>query len=143
MARTGSSAVQAVLRPATVGGDYDGSTDLSPYIATATVMVDRVASCATVKGKALSDAELELIERWLAAHLYAMADQTYTSKTTQGASGSFGGQLGMSLEATKYGQNALAVDYSGCLTVISKRQVASFGWLGKPKSEQTDYEDRS
>ena len=141
MARTTAAAVQAVLAP---GKDYDTEDEpsLDPFIDTATAIVDRVEDCAVAKDRTLTDAELELIERWLAAHLYAMSDQTYASKSTAGASASFHGQTGMHLEATKYGQTALTVDYSGCLSAISKRQVARLVWLGKPPSEQLPYTDR-
>lgn len=137
MARTTSAAVQGVL-----GDDYDGSTSLTPFIDTATAMVDRVATCATSRDRTLTSAELELIERWLAGHLYAMSDQPYQSKTTGRASATFQGRTGMYLEATKYGQTAVNVDYSGCLASISKRRVARGVWLGKAPSEQSDYIDR-
>ncbi len=48
----------------------------------------------------------------------------------------------MGIEATTYGQTALTIDYSGCLTAINKRQFASATWLGKAPSEQISYEDR-
>lgn len=139
--RTTVADVKAVLLP---GKDYDteDAPSLQPFIDTATVIVDRVATCATDRDKTLTSGELELIERWLAAHLYAMSDQTYASKSTAGASASFHGQTGMHLEATKYGQTAVTLDYSGCLTAIGKRQTARGAWLGKRKSEQTDYSSR-
>jgi hypothetical protein len=139
MARTNAAAVQALL-----GNDYDADAapSLTPRIETATVIVDRVATCATAKAITLTAAELELIERWLSAHFYAMTDQTYSSKSTGGASASFHGQTGLALDATKYGQTAKLLDYSGCLTAIGGRQVASGAWLGKRPSEQTLYTDR-
>lgn len=137
MARTTAADVEDLL-----AGDYDGSTSLAVHIATATAIVDRVEACAANKDITLSDAELELIERWLAAHSYAMVDQPYQSKTTGRASATFQGRTGMRLEATKYGQQAMAVDYSGCLNAIGQRKTAGGFWLGRPPSEQTDYRDR-
>lgn len=137
MPRTTDSSVEGVL-----GNDYDGTTDLAQFIETATVIVDRVSACAIKKGKALSSTELELIERWLSAHYYACSDQPFTSKSTGGASASFQGQTAMSLEGTKYGQVSLNLDYSGCLTSIAKRQVASGVWLGKTPSEQLPFYQR-
>lgn len=143
MARTDADAVKGILLddydPAPEVGD---AVDLSPFIATATVIVSRVATCAAAKDLTLSAEELELIERWLAAHCYAMSDQTLASTSTEGASASFHGQTGMRLEATKYGQMATTLDFSGCLTAIDKRQVARGFWLGKPRSEQIPYVDR-
>lgn len=137
MARTTSASVQDIL-----GNNYDGSTSLTPFIDTATAIVDRVETCAADRDKALTDAELELIERWLAAHCYQQMDQGYASKSTDGAGASFHGQTGMHLESTKYGQMALRLDWSGCLTAIGSRQTARMAWLGKAPSAQTDYVNR-
>lgn len=144
MPRTTSGLVIGIL-----GRNYDSDPedglppDLSPFMATATVIVDRVATCATAKGFTLSSTELELIERWLTAHFYCVNDPLYTSRSTQGASGSF--QTGQVLEgfgATEYGRQAIAMDYSGCLKNISLKQRASMSWLGKPPSEQIPYRQR-
>lgn len=139
MARTTSLLVQALLR-----GDWDGRTPLGPYIDAATSIVDGVEGCAVTRDKTLTAIQLELIERWLAAHAYAMLDQTYASKSTGGASASFHGQTGLSLDGTKYGQMAQSLDPSGCLTAIAgaNRKTARMTWLGKPPSQQTDYRDR-
>ncbi len=135
MARTSSILVQGVLEP---GGDYNGTTDLAGFIDTASVIVSRVATCAAKKDITLSSEELELIERWLAAHFYAMSDQPYLEKETERSRGKFQGQTKMHLEATKYGQTAMDVDYSGCLTNISKRLFARVDWLGKRPTDQLD-----
>jgi hypothetical protein len=142
MARTTSAAVQGVLMD-DYGKKADGSfPSLDPFISSANVVVTRVATCAVAKSKTLTAAELELIERWLAAHFYAVSDKPYTSKSTQGASASFNGQTAMALDATLYGQQAKVIDYSGCLESISKRQMAALTWLGKAPSDQVDYADR-
>lgn len=139
MARTSSSSVQGVLLQ-----DYDSnrSPDLSPFIDTANAIVTRAAACATARGITLSDSELELIERWLAAHCYKMSDQAVASRNTGKAGGSFQGQTAMYFESTKYGQTAVGLDYSGCLTALNKPRAQAF-WLGKPESDQIDYEDRN
>lgn len=137
MPRTTSSAVETLL-----AGDYDGTTSLTPHIDTATAIVDRVEDCAAARDRTLTEVELELIERWLAAHFYAMVDQPYQSKTTGRSSATFQGRTGMHFEATKYGQSAVNVDYSGCLAAIGKRRSARVVWLGKPPSSQVDYVDR-
>lgn len=143
MARTTADAVKALMAP---GGDYDLilEPDLTPFIDTASSVVDDVAECAANKGKTLSATKLELIERWLAAHFYQQSDQGYTQRSTLRASGSFQGKTEMYLESTKYGQTASNLDPSRCLDVIANgtRKVAGGFWLGKPKSEQINYEDR-
>lgn len=139
--RTTAAKVKSILLD-----DFDSVDEpsLTAFIETACVMVNRVETCAITRGKSLTVAELELVERWLAAHCYAMSDQPLSSKSTEGASGNFQGQTGMYLEATKYGQMAMKIDWSGCLEAIAKpeRKVAGGVWLGRPPSAQTPYNQR-
>lgn len=93
----------------------------------------------------LSDADLKDIELNLAAHFAVQHErsQQYTSRSTDGASGSFQGQFGMGLESSHYGQNALMLDETGFLHSINKGKTpVGVTWLGKPVSEQTDYDER-
>ena len=145
MARTTATAVKGILRLGSQGGDYDDANNpsLVPFIDSAALIVNRVVQCAARKNITLSDEELEMVERWLSAHMYAMSDRTYTNKSTGGASASFAGQTAMGFEATLYGQTAMRIDYSGCLTNFDKSKTASAQWLGKPPSQQTAYADRS
>lgn len=136
MARTTPSQVQGVLAD---NYDAEAGTDLTPFVDAASAVVGRVATCATRKGITLSSTELELIERWLAAHFYTKADPVYQSRATAGASGSF---VRNPREPEPYRDVAISMDYSGCLKAILDRQVAWVSWLGKPPSEQTDYESR-
>lgn len=141
MPRTNEDLVIKVL-----GDDYglrvDGSTpDLSVYMDTAESMVDDLVECAAALGKTLTTSKLELIERWLSAHFYAVNDKPYQSKSTNKASASFVGQTGMYLESTLYGQMAVRLDPTGCLT--SQGKTISGMWLGKTVSEQIDYDDRN
>lgn len=126
--------------------DYDAveNPSLAPFIDTASAVVDDVAKCATDKDETLTSVRLELIERWLAAHFYVCSDQTYSSKSTDGASASFHGQTGMYFESSRYGQTAMRLDPSGCLNALgsSERKVASGFWLGKRRSEEIEYRDR-
>jgi hypothetical protein len=127
--RTTPEAVKGVLLR-----DYDrrSGPDLAPYITTASVLVDRCEAFAYRKSLTATPADLELVERWLAAHFYCVSDRTYKSKGQQGASGSFDGNTGMDLDATLYGQSARMIDPSGYLGVIGKEggvQVGGF-WAG-------------
>lgn len=133
MTRTTVKAVEAIL-----GGNHDGRTDLDPFIATATVLADRIDA---KDGGILSTAALERIEAYLAAHFYCHADQLKQSETRGRASAVYQGQTGMGLRSTQYGQAAIDLDYSGTLASLGKK-AASLSWLGLPPSEQTDYEDR-
>lgn len=138
--RTTSSLVQAIL-----ADNWDGSTNLSPFIATASRTVDRVVVCAAAKGMALTTAEALDMETWLAGHAYAMVDQTYASKNSGKSSATFHGQTGMHLDATKYGQMAQMIDMSGCLAALAsgtQRRVAGITWAGKSPSEQVPLDQR-
>lgn len=137
---TTSALVQGVL-----GREYDSvnSPDLSPYMSVASSLVDQMVSCATRKGLTISSDDQTLLQTWLAAHAYQMADPGYQSRSTLSASGQFQGQFGMRFEMTRFGQMALTLDTTGCLENIGKRQKASFSWTGKTASEQTNYWDRN
>lgn len=136
MARTTQLAVENLLLK-----DYDtrNRPSLSPYIDSATVVVDRVVTCATAKGITLTTAEKELIERWLAAFFYTRTDPIYQSKGTDGSSASF---VSDPVDPERYRAGAAAVDYSGCLLNILKGQTARGVWLGKRPSQQVAYVDR-
>lgn len=134
MVRSTTTNVRTIL-----GNNYDGSTDLTAVLASASVLVDQVVACAAKKKISLSDDQLLQMETNLAAHLYARQDPFYQSRSTGGASGSFQGQTGMGLDATHYGQTAKMFDTSGCLSAIGKgNQVLQSLWLGKPPSEQSN-----
>lgn len=144
MARTTSSLVIALLGNSATHpkglGNYDGVSDVTQWIDSATAIVDRVATCATGKGITLSTTELELIERWLAAHYYTKYDPLYASKSTGRASASF---IQDPKVPERYKAGALDLDPSGCLAGILAGARAGAAWLGKRPSDQTDYADRS
>lgn len=128
MARTTEDTVQRILGP-----NYDGASDLLEVIATASMFVDLIVACNTRKGGlALEDTQLERIEAYIACHLYGHSDQFYQSRSTQGASGSFQGQTSqLGLEGSQYGQTALRLDTTGCLSVINNpSRKVGMRWLG-------------
>lgn len=145
MPRTTSTLVTGVLQ-----GDYDAAPlsgnpppDLAPYIRSAYNLISRVAICATKKGITLSSDELADLETWMAAFFYCIGDPSYSSRSTQGASGSFqNAPARKGFGANKYGSTAMAMDYSGCLENISEKQRASMVWLGKTTREQLRYDQR-
>lgn len=138
MGRTSTANVALILGEHYVSGS---SPNLQAFIDTATLVISRVNTCATAKGITLSTDELEMMERYLAAHYFSHADQLYQSKATNGASGSFQGVTGKGIESSQYGMTAIQLDPSGCLASITKGQRASVTWGGKPSGEQlTAYE---
>lgn len=126
MPYTTTAQVKALLGP-----NYDNINmpDLQQFIDTATVMVAGISAYGTRRATdpAISTAELEIIERWLSAHMYAIQDPTYRSRQTLAASGVFDGTTDMYLEATRYGQQALALDRSGYLRTIGNKVMLVAG----------------
>jgi hypothetical protein len=138
MARTNSTAVEALLMK-----DYDPDWSVASAIETASVMVDNVVACASRKNVTLSTTNLEILERWLAAHYYSVSDRPYEQKRTQQSWAKYQGKTGMGLESSHYGQTALGLDPSGCLEAINAKARAGVFWVGKTKSEEISYEDRN
>lgn len=135
--RTNTVAVQAILGGTNENSNWDGITDLTPFIQTASAIVDRVNTGAQSKpwanqGIVLSAVELELIERWLSAHFYCVNDPLYMSQAAGGASGSYQRKIGDGFEVTEYGRTACQLDYSGTLRAIGLRQFAGGFWAGTP-----------
>jgi hypothetical protein len=151
MARTTADAVKAVLLP---GNDYDleRAPSLTPFIDTASIFVDRIAARAVVQELTITVTELEVIERWLAAHFYAVSDRPFAFKGEDGAQANFDGKTEKGLEATLYGQTATLLDPTDLLDEIESEaavddrplafRTAGGAWLGRRPSEQTDYQQR-
>lgn len=140
MSRTTDTAVKAIL-----GILYNTETNpsLTAFIDSASVMVDNAVSCATLNGVTITDASLERMEAYLAAHLYGLQDQFLSEERTGKAAGKYQGMTGKGLDATTYGQMAKRFDPSGCLSQADEGvSLVSLNWLGKPPSEQIDYLDR-
>jgi hypothetical protein len=130
MSRTSSSKVQEILVD-----HYDSvnSISLTAFISTANSLTNKVAS--NDADTLLSSTDLELVERWLAAHFYAHADQLSQSRGGGRANASFQGQTAMALTSTQYGQTAMVLDVTGYLSRLSQQAVsgpvkASMSWLG-------------
>lgn len=138
--RTTEKLVQGILER-----NYDlvNAPSLTPFIETATVLVDRV-SLADTRSQ-MNAASLELVERYLAAHFYCHADMIAQSRSTGGASGNMQGQTGMGFDATLYGQTAKRLDATGLLVNLDQplRPKATSAWLGKIRDDQLDEDERA
>ena len=94
----------------------------------------------------LDDPTLLAIEIQLAAHFYAVQrDPQFQSKSTDGASGSFQGATGYSLQATHYGQTALLLDTTGLLAkrnieAQEGKRVTKTHWLGWQDHSEDPYD---
>ena len=132
MARTNEDAVKGIV-------EVDGSIDLQPFIDTANSLVTDV--CAPAANK-LSDAQLELIERWLAAHFYCIIDPQTVREEVSTLRTVYQQQVGYGLDQTRYGQQAKLLDTSGALAAYdnslkkTRKRNVSVKWVG---SQTNDY----
>ncbi len=124
-ARVSAAEVQSIIEVDT------NIADITPFITVANLLVDQVCL-----DSGYTDELLKEIERWLAAHFYAIRDPRFQSQGAGGASASFQGQTGMMLEATSYGQQAMILDVEGNLAVLNEniqrglKPTVSVSWLG-------------
>lgn len=75
-----------------------------------------------------SDALLELIERWLSAHFYAIRDPRAEKESADDVDVTYQGETKTGLEHTSYGQQAMTLDYKGNLAAVNNNSKnAKFG----------------
>lgn len=93
------------------------SLNLSSFLTTANLI--RTEDLAD---KGLSEARLDQIELYLAAHFTALRDEhgALKSSETLSAKDSYFGDYGRGLRATRYGQQAILMDTSGTLAVLAE-----------------------
>lgn len=149
MARTTAAAVQGLLLD-DYGPREDGTDpDLDPFIATATIWVDRIETRASEQEITVTAAELEIIERWLAAFAFKQSDRAASYMSISKSQTTFDGKTAMRFDANMYGQTAMMLDPTGLLAEIAAeaenggRKTVTVFWGGKRRSQQTPYEQRS
>ena len=98
--------------------DAEISTDLAPFIEVASQMVTDIC---TDYDPAYDATKLELIERWLAAHFYAIRDQRRDMEKAETVSRSFQYKVDLALDQTIYGQQAKIIDHLGGLAALDGR----------------------
>ena len=111
MARTNIEDVKNIL----------DETTLSDVILTAYVNSANVFVTAALTGKGLSDAVMEEIEKWIAAHMVTITRERVARE--EGAGGAFikyAGVWGAGLASTSYGQMAINLDTSNTLQALSE-----------------------
>lgn len=112
-----------------VGGiiEVDVNISLDPFLTTASTLVDDVE----LNDSSLTDARLELIERWLAAHFYCMRDPRAVSERAGPVSATYQSKVDLRLNLSHYGQMAIILDTSGYLRSLSSGRITpSVTWVG-------------
>lgn len=103
MPRTTTVAVAKII-------EVDEDIDLDPFIEAANMLVTTL--CAP---EGLSDTQLEIIERWLSAHFYAIRVPRSEFEKISTASEKHPSKVDLGLRLTWYGQQAIILDTSGAL----------------------------
>jgi len=116
--------------------DLTITTDLVPFIEAANQLVTDV--CGNYDSDDQYDAgKLELIERWLAAHFYAIRDPRAKSEHAGPVGAGYQSKVDLGLDVTHYGQMAKRLDTVGGLAELDERLkkgkriiTPSLTWLG-------------
>lgn len=124
MSRTTPTLVQGIIQT-------EPGVDLTPFIDTATELTTDVCGASNY-----TDVRLELIERWLSAHFYAIFDSQLTMARAGTAAVGFQYKISYGLKNTMWGQQAMILDTDGNLaaydnTAQTKRKInIDISWLG-------------
>lgn len=108
MTRTTDHAVAKII-------ETDVGDDLLPFIEAASIIVDRIAGLSLPP----SNLELELVERWLAAHYYGVYKQRAASEGAGSVNESKQYWLGYGFQTTMHGTQAMTLDSTGTLSAIN------------------------
>jgi len=133
MSRTTSEAVAGIL-------EEQATLSLGPFIEAANYLVTKVCATATNSDGTswYSDAELELIERWLSAHFYHVAATRADTEQAGSVSQKLRSKVDLGLNLTHYGQQAMLLDTAGGLRDLNahRRQVVpKVLWVGIEEDE--------
>lgn len=130
MGRTTFAAVEKIIEV-----DATISTDVAPFIEVANDLVTDLCT-----NSDYTDAKLELIERWLSAHFYAIRDPRKDSEKAGSVGDKNQYKLGLNLQVTTYGQMALMIDTAGNLLGLSsgKNRTVGITHLGTTNTDGDD-----
>lgn len=108
---------------------------LTPFIEAASQLVERACTIAVDEEGAAyyTDAELEMIERWLSAHFYQVAVTPVDSERAGSVGVGYRSKVDLGLNLTHYGQQAMMLDTAGGLKALNDQTggfTAGMTWLG-------------
>ena len=111
--------------------EIDSAIDLTSFIETANALVTECCS-----EDDYDDTRLELIERWVSAHLYTIRDARAESEKAGSVSEKKQSKVDLGFDTSHYGQTAMRLDTAGGLAALNtqmkkqgKRPVG-ITWLG-------------
>lgn len=113
--------------------EVDANISLTPFIETAELMV--TTHCEE-KNSAYTDAELNQIAKYLAAHLYTLRDPRPTQEAAGKVSAWYQSKVALGLSTSHYGQMAMRLDWYGGLAALDHmmlkggKRTVGVTWLG-------------
>ena len=131
--RTTSAAVQGII-------EVDAAISLTPFIEAANALVTQ---CCTDLDTDYTDTTLELIERWLSAHVYTVRDMRAEAEKAGTVSEKKQSKVDLGFNTSHYGQMAMRLDWQGGLAKLNeqilKGQVTAIGlsYLGTENPDLT------
>ena len=106
--------------------DSEAITDLAPFITVANLFVTQ-----KLANSGMTDEYLKEIERWVSAHFVKVRDvQLLEERAGEAWDIRALPKMGEGLKATKEGQQAILLDYTGTLAKAANGRVISFGVMG-------------
>ena len=130
MARTTSTAVEEII-------EVDSNISLTPFIEGANALVTEC--CGDSENYTATD--LELIERWLSAHLYTIRDPRVEVEKAGPVSQKMQSKVDLGFDTSHYGQMAMRLEWEGGLSALNERvkngqrRLVGITWLGTEESE--------
>ena len=109
MARTTQSAVEEIIENAT-------SFSLTPFIEAANHIITKVCTSTSYDAT-----DLELIERWLSAHFFAIYEARPTEERAGSVSAVYQSKVDLGFDVTHYGQMAMRLAYEGELANLNEQ----------------------
>ena len=88
---------------------------------------------------------LELIERWLSAHFFAVRESRPTLEKAGSVSSTYQSKVDLGFDVTHYGQMAMRLDTAGGLAALNAsskaggKQTAGVTWVGTEDLNREDY----
>ena len=132
MGRTTAEAVGLII-------DVDATISVAPFIEAANSLV---TSCCG-DSDTYTSTDLELIERWLSAHFYAIRDPQAISEKAGDVAVKYMSKVELGFDVTHHGQQAMRLDVEGGLARLNNKikngsfKTAAVVWLGTERVQTT------
>jgi hypothetical protein len=128
-----------------VGGiiDVDDGDDLTPFIQAASMLVDEKCLPVQISNPAVyTNARLEMIERWLAAHFYSVMRKRTVEEQVATIREKSEFKVDLGLQVTGHGQQVMFLDTAGGLAAwnnnmqLVRKIVGTLTWIGDPTIDE-------